>query len=363
MSPSIPPDIASVADYAPHARRRMGENAWAYLAGGAADEQTIAENQSAFTRLRLNGRVLTDMAGAQTRLALFGHSFDHPILVAPTAFHCLLHAEGEAATAIGAGAMRAGMVVSAQASLPLETVAASAAAPLWFQLYIQPDRAFTHALVRRAEAAGYAALVVTVDAPISLRNREQRAGFRLPPGIEAVNLRGAIPPPPFQPALGQSEVFGGLLRGAATWADIAILRQLTQLPLLLKGIMTPADAALGIEAGADGLIVSNHGGRVLDTQPATIEALPAIARAVAGRVPLLLDGGIQRGTDVLKALALGAKAVLVGRPVLHGLAVGGATGVAHVLKLLWTELEIAMAQTGCATLDDIGPDVIWRAAA
>lgn len=360
MSPAIPPDIVSLADYEPHARRRMGENAWSYIAGGAADERTLAENQAAFARLRLNGRVLADLAGAHTRLELFGQRLDHPILVAPTAFHRLLHPDGEVATVVGAGALRAAMVVSAQASLPLEAIAARAAAPLWFQLYVQPDRNFTHALVRRAEAAGYAALVVTVDAPVSLRNREQRSGFRLPPGVEAVNLRGA-PQPAAQPvAPHESEVFAGLLRAAATWADIDALRRLTPLPLLLKGIMTPADALRGIEAGADGLIVSNHGGRVLDGQPATIEALPAIARAVGGRVPLLLDGGIRRGTDVLKALALGARAVLAGRPVLHGLAVGGATGVAHVLKLLRTELEIAMAQTGCATLGAISPGVLWR---
>jgi 4-hydroxymandelate oxidase len=336
----------------------MGENAWAYVAGGAADERTLAENCAAFGRLLLNQRVLAGMAGAHTRLTLFGQDFEHPVLVAPTAFHRLLHPEAEAATATGASAMRAGMVVSAQASLPLEVVFARATPRPWFQLYLQPDRAFTWALVRRAEDAGYAALVVTVDAPVSLRNREQRTGFRLPPGVEAVNLRGAAPPPP--PAPGESEVFGAALRGVPEWADIEDLRRRTRLPLLLKGITTPGDARRGLAAGADGLVVSNHGGRVLDGQPASIEVLEDIAAAVAGRVPLLLDGGIRRGTDVLKALALGAKAVLVGRPVLYGLALAGAAGVAHVLKLLRTELEVAMAQTGCATLADISPAVIWR---
>lgn len=358
--PVIPPDIAAVADYEPHARQRLDAAIWASIAGGSADEHTLAENRAAFARLRLNNRVLADMSGAHTRLELCGQALEHPILLAPTAWHRLLHPEGEAATVMGASAMRAAMVVSAMASLPLEALAKRATSPLWFQLYVQPDRAFTHALVQRAEAAGYSAIVVTVDAPVTLRNQEQRAGFRLPPGIEAVNLRGAQPPPPPKAAAHESEVFNGLLAGAATWADIAILRGRTRLPMLLKGIMTPADALKGIEVGADALIVSNHGGRVLDTQPASIDALPRIAEAVAGRVPLLLDGGIRRGTDVLKALALGARAVLVGRPVLHGLAVGGATGVAHVLKLLRTELEIAMAQTGCATLDAIGPEVIWR---
>ncbi|RKK06067.1 alpha-hydroxy-acid oxidizing protein [Pseudoroseomonas wenyumeiae] len=332
----------------------MGENAWAYVSGGAADELTLTENRAAFTRLKLNQGVLADMAGASTGLELFGQHLAHPILVAPTAFHRLLHPEGEIATVIGASAMQTGMVVSAQASLPLEAIANRATPRPWFQLYIQPDRDFTWSLARRAEEAGFAAIVVTVDAPVSLRNREQRAGFRLPPGVEAVNLRGAGPQP------GGDSVFGSLLRAAATWADIAVLRRQTSLPLLLKGITTPADAQRALEAGADGLVVSNHGGRVLDGQPASIEVLPAVARAVAGRVPLLLDGGIRRGTDVLKALALGARAVLVGRPVLYGLALAGATGVAHVLKLLRAELEVAMAQTGCARLDSITSDILWQ---
>jgi 4-hydroxymandelate oxidase len=350
----IPPDIAALTDYEPHARRRMGETAWAYVSGGAADELTLAENRAAFIRLKLNQCVLADMTGARTGLELFGQPLAHPILVAPTAFHRLLHPEGEIATATGASAMQAGMVVSAQASLPLEAIASRAAPRPWFQLYIQPDRDFTWSLVRRAEEAGYAAIVVTVDAPVSLRNREQRTGFRLPLGVEAVNLRGAGSPP------GGDAVFGGLLRFAATWADIAALRQRTGLPLLLKGITTPADARRALEAGVDGLVVSNHGGRVLDGQPASIEVLPAVVQAVGGRVPLLLDGGIRRGTDVLKALALGARAVLVGRPVLYGLALAGAAGVAHVLKLLRTELEVAMAQTGCPRLESITPDILWQ---
>lgn len=353
----IPAEIVAIADYAQPARQRMGERAWAYVSGGAADERALAENCSAFARHRLNGRVLPVLDGAHTRFKLFDQDFDHPVLVAPTAFHRLVHPDGELATATGAAALRAGLVVSAQASEGLEAVAARAGtAPRpWFQLYVQPDRSFTLALLRRAEAAGYAAIVVTVDAAVSLRNREQRAGFRLPPGVAAVNLQGALPAaPPAGPGA------FALLRDAAGWQDIALLRTATRLPLLLKGIMTPGDARRAMDAGADGIVVSNHGGRVLDDAPASLDALPAIAREVAGRVPLLLDGGIRRGADVLKALALGASAVLVGRPVLHGLAVAGAAGVAHVLTLLRTELEIAMAQTGCATLAEIGPDILWR---
>lgn len=338
----------------------MGENAWAYISTGSADELTLRANREAFERLRLQGRVLADMAGADTRVTLFGDSFDYPMLLAPTAFHRLVHPEGELATVFGAGAIRAGMVVSTQASVPLEEVAQRASSPLWFQLYLQHDREFTRSLVQRAVKAGYRALVLTVDAPVTLRNREQRAGFRLPPGIQAVNLRGMAPAPPPRAEPHESEVFRGLLDGAATWKDIAWLRSVSKLPLVLKGIMSPADAERAIAEGVDGIIVSNHGGRALDTAPASIEALPRVAEAVAGRIPVLMDGGIRRGSDVLKALALGAKAVLVGRPYLYGLAVGGAIGVAHVMKILRTELEIAMTLTGCARLEEIDRSVIWE---
>lgn len=347
-------------DYEPHARERMGENAWAYISTGTADERTLQANREAFERLRLQGRVMTDMSGAHTRLTLFGDSFEHPIFLAPVAFHCLVHPDGELATAFGASAIRTGMVVSTSASVPIEQIARQATSPLWFQLYLQYDRVFTKSLVTRAEQAGYRALVLTVDAPVTLRNREQRAGFRLPPGVEAVNLRGMIPPPLPGAEPHESEVFRGLLAGAATWKDIAWLRSITRLPLLLKGIMSPADAARAIAEGVDGIIVSNHGGRALDTAPASIEALPRIAEMVAGRVPILMDGGIRRGSDVLKALALGAKAVLIGRPYIYGLAVGGPVGVAHVVKILRTELEIAMTLTGCANLEAIDRSVIWE---
>ncbi|TCH96756.1 alpha-hydroxy-acid oxidizing protein [Roseococcus sp. SYP-B2431] len=338
----------------------MGENAWAYISTGSADELTLRANLAAFGRLRLQGRVLADMAGAQTRVTLFGDSFDYPMLLAPVAFHRLVHPEGELATAFGAGAIRAGMVVSTQASVPLEEVARQATSPLWFQLYLQHDREFTRSLVQRAANAGYRALVLTVDAPVTLRNQEQRLGFRLPPGIQAVNLRGMAAPPPPRAEPHESEVFRGLLDPAATWKDIAWLRSVTDLPVVLKGIMSPADAARAVAEGVDGIIVSNHGGRALDTAPASIEALPRVAEAVAGRIPVLMDGGIRRGSDVLKALALGAKAVLVGRPCLYGLAVGGGVGVAHVMKILRTELEIAMALTGCASLEAIDRSVIWE---
>ncbi|RAI59881.1 alpha-hydroxy acid oxidase [Roseicella frigidaeris] len=358
-APPIPAGIVSLADYEATARPRISEPAWAYLSGGAADELTLRANREAFDRLRLQSRVLAALPAPHTRLTLFGQELDFPILLAPVAFHRLVHPEGELAAAFGAAAIGAAMVVSTQASHSLEQIAGVARAPLWFQLYVQHDRGFTEALVRRAEAAGYRALVVTADAPVSLRNREQRAGFRLPPGVEAVNLRGLPPPPPTRAGPAESEVFRGLLDGAASWRDIAWLRSLTRLPVLLKGILAPADARRALAEGVDGLIVSNHGGRSLDTLPASIEALPRIAEAVAGQVPLLLDGGIRRGTDVLKALALGARAVLIGRPYLHALAVGGPVGVIHALKILRTELETAMALTGRPTLESIDRTVLW----
>lgn len=358
----IPAAIAAVADYEPYARERVTEQAWAYMAGGAADELTLRDNEAAFGRLVLHTRVLRDLSGGNTGLEIFGCALPFPILLAPVAYHRLVHPEGEMATVLGASAMGAGMVVSTQASVPIEDIARAATAPLWFQLYIQPDRAFTIDLVRRAEAAGYKALVLTVDAPVTaLRNREQRAGFAMPPGIEAVNLRGMKPLAPHSGAAGGPVLLGSpLLAAAPTWADLAWLRSNTRLPILLKGIMTAADAVRAVSEGMDGVAVSNHGGRILDGQPATIDVLPGIAEAVDGRVPLLLDGGIRRGADVFKALALGARAALVGRPYIWGLAAAGATGVSHVLHMLRAELEVTMALTGCRDLTQIGPELVSR---
>jgi len=228
--------------------------------------------------------------------------------------------------------------------------------PLWFQLYLQPDRGFNRELVQRIENAGYEALVLTVDAPChGARDRERRAGFRLPPGVRAVNLAGLRETPVATRQAGQSALFDGLLAQAPTWDDVAWLQSVSRLPVLLKGILHPDDARQAVALRAGGVIVSNHGGRTLDTTVATAHALPRVAEAVQGDLPVLVDGGIRRGTDVLKAMALGASAVLVGRPYLFGLANAGAHGVAHVLRLLRDELEIAMALAGCRTLADASP--------
>jgi 4-hydroxymandelate oxidase len=250
------------------------------------------------------------------------------------------------------------MTVSTQASVTLEEVARAATVPLWFQLYFQTRPQDTQALVRRAEQAGYKAIVLTIDAAVSgIRNIEQRAGFRLPDDVRPVNL-DAFPPNPPARATHGSPVFQGMLDHAPTWADVEALCRQTALPVLVKGLLNPADVGPALDAGVSGIIVSNHGGRTLDTVPATIDCLPAVATAVAGRVPVLLDGGVRRGTDIVKAIALGASAVLVGQPVLHALAVGGMPGVAHMLTLLQAELEVAMALAGCPTLAAIGPSSV-----
>lgn len=362
----IPPGVVTLADHEDHARRVLDPNALAYFAGGAGDELTLADNRAAWDRLRLLPRVLAPLAGGHTRLQLLGRSLAHPILLAPIAYQRLAHPEGELATAHAAAAQEAGLVVSTQASQSLEAVARAmdgdpARGPLWFQLYLQHDQGFNRELIGRVESAGYEALVLTVDAPCNgARDRERRAGFRLPAGVAAVNLAGIAPPPARSPQAGSSALFDGLLRQAPTWADVEWLQVQTRLPVILKGVLHPEDARLAARLGVRGLIVSNHGGRTLDTALATAEALPAVVEAVAGALPVLVDGGIRRGTDVLKALALGASAVLVGRPYVCGLANAGALGVAHVIRLLRDELEIAMALCGCATLEHIGPAVLAR---
>ena len=360
----VSPDIVNLAGHEAHARQHLDDNAWAYFSGGAADEITLRANRTAWSDLSLWPRVLRPLAGGHTRVNLLGRTLEHPILLAPIAFQRLAHPDGELAMAYAAAALGAGLVLSTQASVSLEAVAQAVRpdpgrGPLWFQLYLQHDRGFTQALVQRAESAGYEALVLTVDAPSSgVRDRERRAGFRLPPGVGAVNLAGLQAPSTFRPRPGQSALFDDLLHHAPTWDDIAWLQSITRLPVLLKGVLHPADARLAVSVGAAGLIVSNHGGRTLDTAPATASALPRAVQAVGGAVPVLVDGGIRRGTDILKAMALGASAVLVGRPAVWGLANAGAAGVAHVLRLLRDELEIAMALTGCATLADASPALL-----
>jgi 4-hydroxymandelate oxidase len=344
----------TLADHERLAQERTEPSAWAYLSGGAADEITLRANQHAWQQIPLRPRVLRPLAGSHTWTELMGRTLAHPIMVAPMAYQRLAHPHGEAATALATAAQGAGLVLSTQSSTRLEDVARlylgePGRGPLWFQLYKMATRSHMRDLVQRAEYAGYEALVLTVDAPVhGARDRERRAGFTLPPGIAAVNL--ASPDDDGSPS--GPVGLDILCKQAATWDDVAWLRMLTPLPLVLKGITHPEDAQLAVEAGAAAIIVSNHGGRTLDTVPATAHLLPEIVAAVDGRCPVLVDGGIRRGTDVLKAMAMGASAVLVGRPVIHGLANAGAAGVAHVIRLLRDELAIAMALCGCSRLSD-----------
>lgn len=357
----IPADLVAACDYERYATARLDANALAYLQGGAGDELSCQASAQTWQDWALLPRVLRDLRGGHTRCKLLGDSLEHPLLLAPVAYQRLFHDEGECASALAAGVMGGAAVLSSFSSTRLEDVAAAAGGPLWFQLYWQGEREATLALAERAAAAGYRALVLTVDAPVSgVRNREQRAGFRLPDGISAVNL-AREPRLPALPA-GASVVFDGWMGLAPRWDEVAWLCRQSRLPVLLKGILHPADARQALEAGAAGVVVSNHGGRVLDGQLPAAHALPAIRQLLGGELPLLVDGGIRRGSDVLKAIALGADAVLIGRPYVHALAVAGALGVAHLLRLLREELELAMALCGCRTLADIDSQLLvpWR---
>ena len=349
--------IASVMDFEPRARERMTRNAWEYINGGAGDEISLRWNREAYDKIRLRTRVLVDVSKLDTKTRLFGQDLAYPILLAPTAYHKLVHPEGEAETARGAGAGGSTMVVSSFANTAIEEIAKVAKEPLWFQLYVQPDRGFTKSMVERAEAAGCRAICVTVDTPLAgARNREERAGFALPPGLELPHLKGltrsAHPPR-------EGEIFSAILDPTLTWKDIEWLKSFAKVPVLLKGVQSADDADQAAKAGVSGIIVSNHGARNLDTVPATIDSLPGVVQKVAGRMPVLVDGGIRRGTDVLKALASGASAVLIGRPYLYALGVAGAPGVARALSILRKEFEIAMALTGRRSIAEIDRSVIW----
>jgi 4-hydroxymandelate oxidase len=355
-----PTDLFDITDFERAAKAAMPPMAWEYVSGGAADEITLRWNHQAYEHIRLKPRALVDVSHLDTRVRLLGRELAFPILLAPTAYQKVTHPDGELATARGAGAAGATMVVSTMSNVTLEDVAAAATRPLWFQLYVQPDRELTRQLVKRAEAAGYQALVITVDAPVlGPRYRELRANFSLPPALERANLRGhAAANSGYHPT--EQTIFSATLDPSLTWKDIDWFRSITKLPILLKGIQNAGDADRAVKAGALGIIVSNHGARDLDTAAATIEALPEVAAKVGGRIPVLVDGGIRRGTDVLKALALGASAVLIGRPYLFGLAVDGARGVSRVVNILRREFEIAMALCGRASIADIDASVIWR---
>lgn len=355
----IPQDLVSVSDYARYAREFMTPAIYEYVAGGGADEYSLKRNRSVFDQWAILPRLLKDVTRGGTQTRLLDETLRHPILLAPVAFQSMVHPQGERATLEAADCLETKMVVSNLASVDMETLAKASTERHWFQLYFQADRDFTLSLVRRAEAAGYSKLVVTVDAPLhGIRNRAQRAGFVLPDGIDAVNLKNRPPLPRNVLEPSESIVFQGMMTEAPTWADIEWLIGLTKLPLILKGILHPEDAFMAKQKGVAGIVVSNHGGRALDCVPSALDMLPLIRQRLGEHYPILLDGGIERGTDIFKALALGADAVLVGRPQIYALAVAGALGVASMLRILREELEVCMALAGVASISDISKNCL-----
>jgi 4-hydroxymandelate oxidase len=338
------------------ARSLLPSAVYDYLAGGADDERTLEDNVAAWARLRLRPRILCDVTEVSVATTVLGTPVRLPVLVAPVAFHRLAHPEGEVATARGAAAAGSIMVVSTRASRTLEDIAAAAPElPPWFQVYVLRDREWTADLVARAAAAGYRALVLTGDTPfVGHRRRDAANGFVLPPDVGMANLPAgagqAVADPDDHPGARQSP--------AVTFDDIRWLASISRLPVVVKGVLRGDDAVRCVDAGASALVVSNHGGRQLDGALAGADALPEVVSAVAGRVEVYVDGGIRRGTDVLKALALGARAVLVGRPVLWGLATSGAAGAQGVVEHLGEELAQVMALAGARDVDDVTPDLV-----
>lgn len=334
--------LLSVSDFEALAEKRIVHGAWERIQGGAADELTLRWNKEGWQHLRLRPRALVDVSQLDTRVTVLGQELAFPILLAPTGGQGLIRPMGELAVAEGAAAAQTTLVISSSASLRVEEIAAYAKGPVWFQLYVQRDRGFTKDLVQRAEGSGCRALCVTVDSPTQgARDREYRAKDELPDRA-LPNLQGK-----------------NYLDPSLTWKDIDWLRGFAKTPIWLKGILNPDDAQIAVQAGVAGIMVSNHGARNLDTAPATVDALPLVVERVQGRVPIIVDGGIRRGTDVLKALALGAAAVQIGRPYLYGLGVGGAAGVERVIRILRTEFEMAMMLTGRPTVKSIDRSVIW----
>jgi 4-hydroxymandelate oxidase len=337
------------------ARQRLGPEVYDFLAGGAGEELTLEDNLAAWSRLRLRPRVLRDVSAPDTATTVLGTSLALPVLVAPVGFQQLAHADAECATARAAAGAGSLMVISTRASRRLEDIAASAPhAPRWFQVYVLRDRGWTAELVERAVASGCAALMLTGDTPyVGRKRRDEANAFQLPAGVGMANLGSMVPG-----AADLDRETAAAQDPGVTFSDIAWLRDLGRVPVIVKGVLRADDALACLDAGAAAVAVSNHGGRQLDGALATADALPEIVAAVAGRGEVYVDGGIRRGSDVLKALALGARAVMVGRPVLWGLATGGAQGVTRVLADLRRELLEALALCGVSELGDLSPDLL-----
>ncbi|WP_028813708.1 alpha-hydroxy acid oxidase [Streptomyces flavidovirens] len=349
-------------EYRAAAKERLDGPVWDFLEGGSGTESMLSAGRAALDRLRLRPRCLVDVSACDPSVSLLGSRLAAPLGIAPMAYHQLAHPEGEVATARAAGAAGALLTVSMFASRTLEDIAAAATGPLWLQLYWLRRRESLVDLVRRAEDAGYEALVLTVDAPrVAHRPRDARNGFAVPAGIRAANMDPSVMSTSHGGTAGESAIARHSKEQfdpSITWEDLAWLRERTSLPLVLKGVLAREDAELAVKYGVDGLVVSNHGGRQLDFAIPAVDALPEIAEAVDGRCRLILDGSIRHGADIAKALCLGADAVFIGRPALWGLAHSGSAGVSSVLQVLLDEFEEVMALMGAAHVRDFGNSAI-----
>jgi isopentenyl diphosphate isomerase/L-lactate dehydrogenase-like FMN-dependent dehydrogenase len=352
-------ELLSVADYERLAEERLEPGRWAYLAGGSGDEWTLRENRAAFARWTFRPRVLCDVSGISTVTTVLGRPIELPVVVAPVAYQKLYDPDGECATARAAVAAGTGMAVSTFSTCSHEEIATAAPGVMqWCQLYVFQDRGATREHLAGAAAAGCGAVVLTVDTPrLAQRERDLRVGFEIPSDLPLPYARGTIGNAPQNPA----DQFA-LLDPSISWRDLEWIASEGQLPVVLKGIATAEDARLAVEHGAAAVVVSNHGGRQLDGVPATLDSLPEVVDAVAGRVEVYLDGGIRRGTDVAKALALGARAVLAGRAPVFGLAAAGEDGVRHVLELLREELALTLCLLGCVSPEELTRAHVQRVA-
>ncbi|MFL5894030.1 MAG: alpha-hydroxy acid oxidase [Thermoleophilaceae bacterium] len=347
----------NVWDYERIFEETLDAGAFGYFTGGADDEHTLRDNVDAFTRWKLRPRMLVDVRDPSTETTVLGDQVSMPLLVSPTAFQRMAHPDGEPATARAAAAAGTLMCLSTIATAtPADVAAAAPGAPRWFQLYWFRDEGITRSLVDQAVEADFRAIVLTIDAPGTLgrRERDLRSGFTVDepiPAFAAATGRpsGATP----------AEVFS-LIEAGLTWRDLERLRAMSDLPVVAKGVLTREDARLAVDAGVDAIVVSNHGGRQLDTVLAGVDALPEVVDEVAGEAEVFVDGGVRRGTDVLKALALGARAAMIGRPVLWGLAAGGEQGVAGVLEMFRREIALAMVLAGCAGCASVTRDHVQR---